>query len=152
MLSWLVWAGPILIPSVKFLLPEETGCSWSSVSQWHILPSKGWGTILSQCFWHKSLLISDWLHAKIMSYIKQRETWTRAYLYFNSTWIPFCLTWIALSEVFINLKIIARYREKISILTLTYSLVQQDLKIAGCLLTTVKCSGTEKLWEEFAIV
>lgn len=31
----------------------------------------------------------------------------------------------------------------------THLLVQQDLKTVGCLLTTIRCSGKEKLWEEF---
>lgn len=44
---------------------------------------------------------------------------TKAYLYFSSAQVLLCLPWIALYEVFINLGITSRYRQKTSILTLT---------------------------------
>lgn len=149
MLSWQVWADPILILSAVFVTQGNwlflKFCSFFSDISCPVRAEKrfwvsGFDTNLFSC-------LTDYIQrsCSTLNRFIERETWRKAYLYFNRAQILFCLTWIALYEVFINLGTTARYRQKKNILTLE----QQDVKRASCLLTTVRCCSKEKLWEEF---
>lgn len=119
MLSWQVWPDPILILSAKFCyLRKLVVLEVLFISQWHSLPSKGWVSAFDANLFSYMADCIQKSCSRLNRFI-ERVTWINAYLYFSSAQILFCLTWIVLYEVFINLGTTARHRQKINILTLT---------------------------------